>query len=116
MNKLSEKKVMLIEFSLIIVPSIIYYLISIGNKNLFPEFLINLSFILLLLSLLIFRSSNLRHMYLGMVFLLLSTLFSVFGMESFVYILSSFALSLFILGVLNMILFGSVNFGSDSID
>ncbi len=115
MPKLS-KNIAWIEVTLIAVPSIIYYLISIGNKNLFPEFLINFCFILLLISLFIFRSSNLRHMFMGMVFLLLSALLNVFGMDSLVYILSSFALSLFILGVLNMILFGSVNFGSDSID
>lgn len=115
MSKLLQK-ITWIELSLIAVPSAVYYLISIGNKNLFPEFLINLCFILLLLSMIIFRSPNLRHMYLGMLFLVLSALFNVFGMDSLVYILSSFALSLFILGVVNMILFRSINFGGDSID
>lgn len=115
MFKLLQKNAW-IELSLIAVSSGIYYLISIGNKNLFPEFLINFCFILLLLSMIIFRSASLRHMYLGMVSLLLSALFNVFGMDGFVYILSSFALSFFILGTANMILFGSKNFSHDPID
>lgn len=95
----------LIESLVILLSMIAFYIIGVQNKNLHPEFLINFIFIVLLVSLFIFRSGSIRHMYLGFVLLLLAVFASVFGFNDFLYILSSLALSLLILGIINMLLF-----------
>ncbi len=97
MKKLSSNNLILMESLIILLSMIIYYM------N--PDFLINFIFIGLICTLFIFRNSSIRHMYFGFFFLLLSLIGSVLEFNSFVFITSGLALSLFILGVLNMILF-----------
>ena len=84
---------------------IVFYILSTQNKNLHPEFLINFIFIVLLVSLFIFKRGSIRHMYLAFTLLLPAVFASVFGLNSILYILSSLALSLLILGIINMLLF-----------
>ncbi|MBI2018543.1 hypothetical protein HYS96_02440 [Candidatus Daviesbacteria bacterium] len=84
---------------------IVFYILGAQNKNLHPEFLINFIFIVLFISLFIFRSGNIRHMYLAFALLLLAVFASVFGLNNFLYISSSLSLGLLILGIINMLLF-----------
>ena len=69
------------------------------------ELLINIVFALFICMLFLFRSANIRHMYYGFISLLLSLTGNMLGFDNFVYISSSLALSFFILGSINMILF-----------
>lgn len=96
MIKIFSKKLITIE-SLLIILSLFFYNIS-------SEFLINFLFISLLIMLFIFRSNSIRHMYFGFIFLLLSLVGDVLGFNKLVYLLSSLALSMFILGALNIFL------------
>lgn len=55
--------------------------------------------------LLIFGSNSNRHMYFGFVLLIMSVIGDIFGNQQFTYMTSSLSLGLFILGVINMLLF-----------
>lgn len=90
----------LLESLLIILPLFTY-------KFFTAESLINFIFISLLCTLFIFRSRNIRHMYFGLIFLIFSMVGNILGFENLVYITSSITISLYILGVLNMMLFYS---------
>lgn len=105
MKNFFSKKLVLIESFVIILSLLTYYIISVQNKKLYPEFLINSEFIALLLLLFIFRNSSIRHLYFAFVLLILTAFANMFGFHNFVYISSSLALSLLILGVINMLLF-----------
>jgi len=105
MNKFFSDKLLLTESIIILLALFSYYLIGIQNKNLYPDFIINIIFISLLLVMFIFKSSSPRHMYFGFIFLVLSAIANTLEFSNFVYIGSSLSLSLFILGVLNMLLF-----------
>ena len=98
---LSSKK-NLFEGSIIIF-AFIWYLLNKNQKQLVSlEFIINLTFLMFLITLVIFRSCSFRHMYFGFLLLILAVIGNVFGYQQFVYFVSSLALSLFILGVINM--------------
>ena len=105
MRNFFSNRLILIESLIILLPIVAYYIIGIQNKNLYPEFLINIVFIALLLTLFIFRSSSIRHMYFAFIFLILTVLGDILGSANFVYISSSLALGLLVLGVLNLLLF-----------
>lgn len=99
------KKINFIDGMVTVIPIIWFLINRISNKSIDSELTINLTFLVLLVTLFIFRSSNLRHMYLAFVFLILSVIGSVFNFDDFVYLSSSLVLSLLILGTLNMLLF-----------
>lgn len=105
MKNFFSNKLVLIEFFVILSPVFTYYIIGAQNKKLYPEFLINSEFIALLALLFIFRSSSIRHLYFAFVLLMLTAFANMFGFHNFVYISSSLALSLLILGIINMLLF-----------
>lgn len=105
MRKFFSNKLIKIETSIVLFLLVVYYFMKIQNNDISPEFLVNLIFVALLISLFIFRNSNIRHMYFAFVFLLFTLTSNLFGLNDFIYITSSLTLSLFILGVINMILF-----------
>lgn len=105
MKEVFSKKLIIIESLVILLPAIVFLIIGGLNKN--PDFVVNLISLTLLCTLFIFRNSSIRHMYFGFIFLSLSLISDVLGLGSFVYLSASLALSTFILGVLNMLLFYS---------
>ncbi len=109
MRNFFSNKLIKIELSVILLFFVFYYLMKIQNNDISLEFLINLIFVALLITLFIFRDSNIRHMYFAFVFLLFTVTGNFFGIKDFIYITSSLTVSLFILGVLNMILFKDKN-------
>lgn len=105
MKNFFSSKLVLIEFFVILSPVFSYYIIGAQNKKLYAEFFINSEFIALLVLLFIFRNSSIRHLYFAFVLLILAAFANGFGFDNFVYISSSLALSLLILGIINMLLF-----------
>lgn len=104
-RKYFSNKINLVE-GLIIMISLVWFLISkIFNQLGSPEIIINSTFLILLATLVIFRSSNIRHMHFAFLLLVLAILGDVFRFDQFVYAVSSLLLSLFILGVVNMLFF-----------
>lgn len=99
------RKSVLGEVSIIVLSLIWYYFSNLQNRNLSADFIVNLVFILLLVLLLFFRNSSVRHMYFAFAFVFLSAISNAFGFDNFVYITSGLAVSMLILGVINMILF-----------
>lgn len=100
-------KTVLIELSAQFVCFIFFYLIELGNKNISSELFVNLVFVSMLVTLLIFRSGHIRHMYFAFIFLVITALGSVFGIYELIYITGSLTIGFLILGVINMILFGN---------
>lgn len=105
MKEVFSKKIITIESLTIFLPVIVFLIIGRSNEN--PEFVVNLVSLALLCTLFIFRNDSIRHMYFGFIFLLLTLIGNVFGFNNFVYISASLALSMFVLGILNMFLFYS---------
>lgn len=104
-RKYFSNKINLVEGSVIMI-SLVWFLISKTFNQLgSPEFIINSTFLILLATLIIFRSSNIRHMHFAFLLLVLTVLGDVFRFDQFVYVVSSLMFSLFILGVLNMLFF-----------
>jgi len=108
-KKYFSDKINLIEGSIITFSLILFFITKIRNQFATPELVINLFFLALLVTSFVFRSSNLRHMHFAFIFLILSVLENVFGFSNFLYITGSLALSLFILGIINMLLFKNEN-------
>ncbi len=94
-------KLVLIEVLTITLPLIWFFISGIQDKNLSPEFLVNIIFTVLLFILFIFRNGSIRHMYFSFVFILLSAIANAFSWGDFVFISSSLAIGLLFLGVLN---------------
>lgn len=106
MNRFFSDKLILIETIIIVLPLFSYYIIEIQNKNLYPDFAVNIIFITLVLLMLVFRSKNPRHMYYGFTFLILTILGDLISFTNFVYVASSLTVACFALGAVNMFLFG----------
>lgn len=104
MSKRSSKKISWIEGGIIAL-ALGFLTVTMRSVIFDPELEINIVFILLLFTLFFFRSSSIRHMYFAFILLLLSVVGSIFQIERFSYTTASLALSLFILGIINMVLF-----------
>ena len=98
-------KINLIDGSVIILSLFWFLLNRTSNQPVTSELIINLTFLMLFVTLVVFRNENIRHMYFGFILLSLTAISHVFGYDQFVYMVSSLTLSLFILGVINMLLF-----------
>lgn len=105
LKKCFNSNINLIEGSVIAFSLLWYFLNKSLSKGVTPEFIINSTFLILLLILVIFRNSSIRHMYFGFILLILTVISNVLGYSQFVYLISSLALSLFILGLINMLFF-----------
>lgn len=105
MAKNNFKKFSWIEGAIITLPSGWFLITTIRNAFFDPEVVIDVVFVMLLVALFIFRNGSLRHMRFAYILLLLSVVGSLFNSERFAYTAASLALGLFILGIINMILF-----------
>ncbi len=100
MKNLSNRLI-LMESAIILLFLFAFYITGVFSS----EFLINSMFITLFITLFIFRGNNIRYMYFGFIFLLISVLADVFGFDKFLYIASSLSLSFLILGTVNLLMF-----------
>lgn len=100
-----NNRIALIE-SLIISFTLLWFMwVKTFNQGVSLELMINLPFFALFLSMIIFRSGSPRHMYFSFALLVLSVIADVFGLNNLVSLTSSFTLGLFVIGVLNMLIF-----------
>lgn len=109
MKKSFSNRIVTIESLVIFLASVSYYIFSIQDKNISLNFLVNFVFLVLIILSSIFRSGSIRHMFFAFIFLILSVVGNIFGFSNFLSLTSSLTLSLFILGILNMLLFGYKN-------
>lgn len=100
-----SSKINLIEGSIITFALLWFFVNKSLSNPATPEFIINSVFLILLLTLIFFRNSGIRHAYFGFALLVLTVVSSILGYNQFVYLISSLALGLFILGLINMLLF-----------
>lgn len=104
-NKIYLTEGLIISFSLIW-----FFVTRNGDQQVNFNIIINLTFLALLVSVFVFRSTSRRHMFFAFTFLIFSVIADIFGLSSIVSLTSSLTLSLFILGVLNMIAFKNINY------
>lgn len=90
---------------LTILFAVLFSIIKNGNQFISDNFVINLTFILLFITMFIFRSNNCRHMLFAFILLILSVVTDLFGLNNITFFTSSLTLSLLILGIFNMVLF-----------
>jgi hypothetical protein len=109
MKKFSTKNVIGVELVVTILPLLYYYLSVLQGNTIYPEFSLNIIFIVLLITLFIFRSRSIRHMYLGFGFLILGAFGSILDFKNFAYIASSMTLILFFIGIVNFLIFNRNN-------
>lgn len=105
MDKNSFRKFSWIEGAIIAFPSGWFLVTTIRNSFFDPEVVIDVVFIMLLVTLLIFKNGSLRHMRFAYILLSLAVAGSLLKSERFAYTAASLALGLFVLGIINMILF-----------
>lgn len=106
MPKKYLNRINLIE-GLIISFSFIWFIwVKVTNQTVVLELIINLSFLAIFLSMLIFRNGNLRYMYFAFALLILSIFADVLGFNNLVFLTGGLMISLFVIGVLNMLIFG----------
>lgn len=103
-NSFSNNKIKLVE-GLIVGAILAWFLIAktIGQE-VSVELMINVSFLGLFITMLVFRSSHLRHMYFAFAMLVLSMIENIFGFSNLLVLTSGLTINLLILGTLNIIL------------
>lgn len=102
-------KLFWIELSVFFICLMVFYFTKMRDNNISSEFFINLVFLSMLITLLVFRNSNIRHMYFAFILLIVSSIGDILGFNDFTFVTTSLTVSFFILGVVNMILFRNKN-------
>ncbi len=101
------KKAPLFEGGIVFILFIGFFFYRITNPFFPSELITNSIFLILLVLMFVFRTSNLRYMYFAFIFLILTVIGNIFGFKDFAYFSGSLVISLLLIGVLNMILFRS---------
>ena len=97
--------IILVEGLIMSFPIVWFFITKMGNQSTAPELIINMTFLGLLMTLFIFRSSNYRHMHFAFICLVLLVIGNFFGFDNFVYLMGGLTIGLLSLGALNMTLF-----------
>ncbi len=105
MLKKHLNRINLIEGLIIILSFIWFIWVKATNQAISLELMINLSFLALFLSMLIFRSGSLRHMYFAFALLISSVIADVFGFNNLLFLTGGLTIGLFVIGVLNVFIF-----------